>query len=321
MNKFFTFVENYYYYIFIFLSIFILYLFLRRILEYTISNKLKCKIRNKTDRIVLSLTTSPNRINSIERVLNSISYEQNLKPDLIYLNLPKIFKRDNSIFQKIPEFIKNNTLININWCEDIGPATKILYTAKLEKKLSQSDNTIIISIDDDTIYPPDFIEEFYKYCKEYPNAVITGTSFIPYKTINNVKYVELLEGFSGVAYRVNFIEDFDLSFFKTTIKECYLGDDFVLSNYIRSKNIPIIVIGTKNKMIKKIKQLEYGYNKDALHMNHGGNNNNYIKCANYLKNNNSLFIENTYKFKLNNFLEKIVNYIPSLKHLLLNPSE
>jgi len=74
-------------------------------------------------------------------------------------------------------------------------------------------------------------------------------------------------------------------------------------------------------MIKKIKQLEYGYNKDALHMNHGGNNNNYIKCANYLKNNNSLFIENTYKFKLNNFLEKIVNYIPSLKHLLLNPSE
>jgi hypothetical protein len=124
-------------------------------------------------------------------------------------------------------------------CEDLGPATKIVPTVK-SSFTKYSD--IIISVDDDTNYPPNLVEHLVYYHSFYPNAVLTGTSMFINK---NKKYIdsllecELLEGFSGVLYKKEFLEDVPLSMFDKESVPIYhyLADDLILSNYICKKGI------------------------------------------------------------------------------------
>jgi hypothetical protein len=253
-------------------------------------------ILNEKPRIIVSLTTSPKRIKQIEPVLNSI-INQTLKPDRIYLNLPHIFKRDQTTFEKpLPYFITHNPLIYVNWCEDVGPATKVLPTANLET----DPNTLILSIDDDIYYPPNLLETFIAFAKVFPDACITGTSFMEDKKLDKNllenkyglegRFVELVEGYSGVMYRRRFFNNFNLKWLDE--KSCKFGDDFYISNELKRNNIPIVKIGYRYLPITKIQPLDYGKQKDALHMGAiGGNDQNYFKCSTLLEENNELFID------------------------------
>jgi len=247
-----------------------------------------------SQRIVVSLTTSPRRISKIKPVIDCIML-QTIKPDKIYLNLPYIFKRDDSTFEDpLPDFILNNSLIYINWCDDIGPATKILPTIEHEK----DPETLILSIDDDTYYPPKLLETFITFSKVYPDACITGSSFIEDRkrrlpTDKYGTYVQLLEGFSGVLYKQKFLKNINKTGLNKN-KSCYLADDFYLSNELLKQNIPIIKIGSLYDAIHNIKQFDYGFNNDALHKQAIlglGNHLNYKKCSDFLKQNNELYID------------------------------
>ena len=79
-------------------------------------------------KFIISFTTSPTRIYKIEKMMNAI-INQTVKPDLIILNIPKIFHRTNETYQ-IPDYL--NSIYDkfvINHIEtDYGPATKIYPT-------------------------------------------------------------------------------------------------------------------------------------------------------------------------------------------------
>ena len=237
--------------------------------------------------IVVSLTTSPKRISKIQPVIDCIE-KQTIKPKYICLNLPRVYKRDNTTFaEPLPDFIANNQFVYVNWCEDIGPATKVISTAQVER----DPDTLILSIDDDTYYPPMLIETFLQFSRWYPDAVITGTSHMKdYRYVNGHygTYVELLEGFSGVLYKQRFLSGIDLHFLKE--RSCYLGDDFFLSNEILKQNVPIVMIGKRIEAIKKIRQLDYGFETDALHRTNKGNIDNYKVCAKILDRHGQLYV-------------------------------
>lgn len=270
------------------------------------------------DRVVVSLTTSPQRINSIKPVLDSIC-NQTRRPDRIYLNLPKLFLRNNSTFTKpLPQFITDNPLIYVNFCDDIGPATKIIPTIYKE----YWPNTYILSIDDDTFYPPNIIADYLHISKNYTDCIITGTSFINNNSsidlnwFNNIKInkdplfngklVDLLEGFSGVLYKRKFFSNNLLNDFYKNLDEnsCKFGDDFYLSNLFKKYGIRIVClnmyVNQKNLDKNTISQLNYGFKNDALHNGGdgvtGGNQDNYKNCSKYLESNNELYIDH---FKYN----------------------
>ena len=233
-------------------------------------------------RIVVSLTTSPRRINSIKPVIDCI-LNQTLKPVKIYLNLPKIFKRNNSKFGKIPDFITNNSLIHINYCEDIGPLTKILPTAILLK--NSRDVDLIVSVDDDIIYDKNTLQKFAQESINNPNIVLTGSSW----TCNNLNECQIVEGWSGVGYKPEFLFDFDTSVLNDI--ECYLSDDFLISNHLSKKGIKI-------KRINTVKQPQnYGEEEDALHKGIvtdnwvNGKNYRYQDCSKLLSNNSKLYLK------------------------------
>lgn len=240
---------------------------------------------NNNETIIVSLSTSPKRIFKIESVLQCILKNQTLIPDKIVLNLPYVFKRNNSTFKDpLPSYIINNEKIHINFTEDIGPITKILPTTKLYS----DPDAIIISIDDDIWYPPHMIEQLVSVARKYPNAVVTGSaSHIGKRTENGIQYVDFIEGFNGVLYRQKHLANFPIEEISKFPRACYLGDDLILSNYLKKHNIPIISAPFT------VVPLEYGKEEDALHKSHLTPNfygHDYNGCVNYLKSQNNYYL-------------------------------
>ncbi len=252
----------------------------------------------KEPRIIISMTTSPKRINKISECINSLE-NQTIKPDLYFINLPNIFKRDGSKFSDIPKFLLKDNII-LNFCEDLGPATKIVPTCKND---IVRENDIIFSVDDDISYPDKIIQLYLKYHSLYPNHVISGYAGClknPLKKHGELSEIFMLEGFSCVLYKKKFLENIPLEMFDKTKVPIYhyLADDLVLSNYLASKEIGILGFGYNHPIIKKIKPLYYGYEEDALHkgangLSHG-NSNNYNNTAKFLKKSNSYYLPADY---------------------------
>jgi len=283
------------------------------IFNYTFYSSLKLdtnELKIKYPNVVVTLTTSPIRLPKIESVINSIM-EQTMKPDKIVLNLPNVFKRDGSTYDDIPEFIKNNNLIRINRCEDIGPATKIVPAALLYT----DPETILISIDDDTVYSRTMIERLLNCSEKNKDSVISGTvdeyeGVVYRKDIDEyVFYGEYLLGCTGVLYKSRFLSNFDQRELLAAPKSCYLSDDFYLSNYLKQENVSIVVCSPIPDTFQY--QTTYGFSYDALNAGANkdrgnfinnimsikllSNNQNYKECSKFLKEKGALRMKGSYK--------------------------
>lgn len=122
-------------------------------------------------RVVASLTTMPDRYERLERTLKTI-FTQTYKLDAIYLSLPKVSYRLNIEYPPLPDSIlKMCTVVE---CEDYGPITKILGALIAEK----DPNTIIITFDDDMVYPNNIVESLIAKHKAYPNMAIGSSGML-----------------------------------------------------------------------------------------------------------------------------------------------
>jgi len=123
-------------------------------------------------RIVVSLTTVPERINGMKSTISSL-LRQTLKPDEIAVHVPmRTYKGKEYV---IPDWLTsltapgNRSRVKMYRPEnDYGPATKLLFTLKREHPESK-----IIVVDDDIVYPPVLVETLVKYSNKYPDNAIT----------------------------------------------------------------------------------------------------------------------------------------------------
>uniref|UniRef100_A0A6C0B4A0 Glycosyl transferase 64 domain-containing protein n=1 Tax=viral metagenome TaxID=1070528 RepID=A0A6C0B4A0_9ZZZZ len=261
------------------------------------------KLKDEFPLVIVTLTTSPKRISKIKVVIDSIM-QQTILPNKIVLNLPHVFKRDGSTYDEIPDFITNNELIEINRCEDIGPATKVVPTSLLYN----DPDTVLISVDDDIIYNKDVIENLLQYSYEYPDCTITGMvdKYNRYEYNNKLNkytfYGADVMGFSGVLYKSKFFDGFDKSTLLGLPKFCYASDDLIIANFLFKNQIPIIVLSP----IHNVRETLYGNSYDSLKF--GGNidnsgffdnpfNNlfshrlNYKNCSQYLNERGELYVK------------------------------
>ena len=102
-------------------------------------------------RVVVSLTTSPTRSVGLPEVLKALA-AQTVSADQVIVCVPPRF-RDVDLYPA-----ELNRLVNpfgTLWCfegPDPGPIAKILPLLEREG----DDGTIIITVDDDVIYPPEY---------------------------------------------------------------------------------------------------------------------------------------------------------------------
>ena len=231
-------------------------------------------------KFVLSFTTSPTRIHKIEKLLESLT-NQTHSPDLIVLNIPKIFSRTNESYQ-IPEFVSNKVFINVVE-KDLGPATKVVPTISLLKKRGfNPQDTRIIYFDDDILYPKTLVEAYNTTINKNDNSVYTGSGFkflnIKMKSVrNHNSKATIAEGYGSVCVRLDAFKNDFYDYFGLLLKnrDCYLSDDIILGNYFAKQNIDIKIINLPGVFCVRELWingciLEYGNQPDALHL--GANN-------------------------------------------------
>lgn len=246
-------------------------------------------------RIVFSLTTSPKRLESLGETLQSL-FNQEIQPDMIQINLPHSFKRTGEIYStSLLESLKflNDPLVHINRCEDLGPATKLMPTVLSESTVG---NTLIIVVDDDTVYSNQLVKVFTKLYLLYPKNIIVGNCGDTYLTNSNSQYnnsnaydrCRMFEAYAGVGFHTSLFHSDFIPYMEIALRDdkCFRSDDYVVSNYFALHDVYGV---SSTGLLTGCKQLESGKGKDALHQLEWAEANHdvvYGKCAKYLSGKN-----------------------------------
>ena len=141
-----------------------------------------CVGKNTTeDNIIISLTTYPARTEKVIWTIKSL-LNQNVWVDRLILWLAEEQYPNKDVPQVISEFEKYG--LEICFCDDIKSHKKYYYT------MLNNPEAVVITADDDVIYPENTVEKLLKKHWEYPNAVICNQArwinikkgeFAPYK--------------------------------------------------------------------------------------------------------------------------------------------
>jgi hypothetical protein len=121
--------------------------------------------RSDRSHLVVSLTTIPSRLPHIADTLASLM-RQSRPPALIVLNLPHHSKREDTGYA-IPDWLAGLSLLRIQRCREWGPATKLIPTLDL----CEPDQPIVV-VDDDRLYPPDFLADLEAAAAVRPDAAL-----------------------------------------------------------------------------------------------------------------------------------------------------
>src|SRR6266699_5389285 len=121
-------------------------------------------------RVIASLTTVPGRINNLRPTIRSL-LKQTRPPDEIVLAIPEFSIREQRPYV-VPEYLLRLPRVRVLRCrEDLGPATKFIGAIQDELAAGR-ENTLIMVVDDDRLYPRDALETYLYYSEQLPNAAL-----------------------------------------------------------------------------------------------------------------------------------------------------
>lgn len=235
----------------------------------------------ETHPVFVSVTTSPQRIVHLSRVIKSL--------DLTYVTevmvvIPQRFARTNETYQ-IPDELRSLPKVRIEVIpDDLGPATKFLPAA--EKLAQRKDEPLLITIDDDMIYPVGMVNELIGAAAEFPNAAVGGVgaplslwSLYTIATEAGPTYfwggdiafrsVDVLEGYAAVGYPVKKIPLQTLREWVRLSDDCRYSDDLLISMALRRVGVRRYEISSYFYDRSYIFHLPHGQGPDALHRGAG----------------------------------------------------
>lgn len=114
------------------------------------------------NRVVLTFTTTPEKIDKLKPMINSI-LDQTVRVNQIIMVIPEYIRNK----YKIPDYLKDIVTI-IPSGKNYGEGTKLIPTLLREKE----SDTIIIAINDNIVYGKDFLQEMIEKSNKNPNTII-----------------------------------------------------------------------------------------------------------------------------------------------------
>lgn len=113
--------------------------------------------------VIVSLTSYPARISKLHLCIESL-LRQSLPADQVILWLAEEQFADRQLPEKLTRLTKQG--LEIRFCEDLRSYKKIFYTAQ------EFGNCPIVTADDDTLYPEDWLSRLVSAAREYPDCVV-----------------------------------------------------------------------------------------------------------------------------------------------------
>jgi hypothetical protein len=121
-------------------------------------------------RVIASLSTVPDRINNLTPTIRSL-LNQTRPPDEIILAIPEFSVREQRPYV-VPKYISRLPRVRVLHCaEDWGPATKFIGAIQDELAAGR-ENSLIMVVDDDRLYPRDALETYLYYSEQLPDAAL-----------------------------------------------------------------------------------------------------------------------------------------------------
>jgi hypothetical protein len=135
-----------------------------------IRDRLAAKPTFDDRRVIASLSTVPDRINNLRPTIRSL-LKQTRPPDEIVLAIPEFSVRERRPYV-VPKYISRLPRVRVLRCrQDWGPATK--FIAAIQDELAAGrQNTLIMVVDDDRVYPRDALETYLHYSEQLPDAAL-----------------------------------------------------------------------------------------------------------------------------------------------------
>ncbi|MBB5211135.1 hypothetical protein [Microbulbifer hydrolyticus] len=117
---------------------------------------------DKEHNIVVSLTSFDRRIHNVVYAVESV-FQQWVKPDAVVLWLSKEQFPEGQLPESLVRQQKRG--LQVFYIEDLGPYTKYFYA------FDKFPDSLIITVDDDTLYPPDMIDQLYRAWLRNPDWI------------------------------------------------------------------------------------------------------------------------------------------------------
>lgn len=141
--------------------------------------------KRKFPEVIVSFTSYPLRIDYLQPMLETI-FNQTRKADKVILWLAESeFPHQESDLPPYLTELNTQSKIIIEWCNDLKPHKKYFYA------LQKYHNSIVITVDDDLLFPPDLIECLLASYAKFPQAISAmrthlmeqnGAKFAPYNS-------------------------------------------------------------------------------------------------------------------------------------------
>jgi hypothetical protein len=177
----------------------------------------------KKDVLEIVLTVISSRLHVLPSVLDSL-VNQSIKPDAIHIYVSKekyLLDGGIPVNSSVLKAVSEIPLVEIHWCLNIGPYRKLWPYLKHARERGLSPSTKIITVDDDTLYPPRFVEYMLRNHAKYQCRVAhrgrrirlncDGPGFLPYSEwpdgLHEPRLGNLPTGQSGIVYSLGDFPD------------------------------------------------------------------------------------------------------------------
>lgn len=230
------------------------------------------------DKIIVSMTSYPTRIENIKKTLDSIM-AQTYKPDKVVLYLSEEQFVGKSLSINLSDYFSRG--LEIHWClGDMKSHKKYLYAFR------EYADDYIITIDDDFYYEKHMVEELVQYVAQFPGCVLARRTHLitaeregcisPYEKWwgECMHYVGMPRmdlfavGCGGILYPPHLL--IDEVFNIDNIMECCMhADDMWLKVMELISGVPVVQVQTR--LLDRYDEI---FAKDGLYQKYNGNGGN-----------------------------------------------
>lgn len=115
-------------------------------------------------RLIVSLTSFPARVKTVSYTIESLLL-QNKKPNMVvlWLGYDKFPNKEKDLPKRLTRLTQYG--LTIKWCKDIKSYTKLVPS------LEEYPEDIIVTVDDDVWYPPQWLDNLYKSYEKEPQYI------------------------------------------------------------------------------------------------------------------------------------------------------